>query len=95
MVEEIKSAFEGIKSELNGQFDAVKAENATAVEAVKSELEELKSQIAVVKDAADKLEAKNNRKTMNENQVKGFNVTLAESIENNIDSLAKLARGEQ
>ena len=80
MVEEIKSAFEGIKSELNGQFDAVKAENATAVDAVKSELEELKSQVAVVKDAADKLEAKSNRKTMNENQVKGFNAVLAESI---------------
>lgn len=94
MVEEIKSAFEGIKSELNGQFDAVKAENATAVEAVKSELEELKSQVAVVKDAADKLEAKSNRKTMNENQVKGFNATLAESIEKNADILGKLGAGE-
>ena len=58
MVEEIKSAFEGIKTEIKGEFDAVKAENATAVDAVKSELEELKSQVAVVKDAADKLEAK-------------------------------------
>lgn len=94
MVEEIKSAFEGIKSELNGQFDAVKAENATAVEAVKSELEELKSQVAVVKDAADKLEAKSNRKTMNENQVKGFNAVLAESIEKNADILGKLGAGE-
>ena len=94
MVEEIKSAFEGIKSELNGQFDAVKAENATAVEAVKSELEELKSQVAVVKDAADKLEAKSNRKTMNENQVKGFNAVLAESIERNADILGKLGAGE-
>lgn len=95
MLEEVKSAFEGIKTEIKGEFDAAKAENGAAISAVKSELEELKSQIAVVKDAADKLEAKNNRKTMNENQVKGFNVTLAESIENNIDSLAKLARGEQ
>ena len=94
MVEEIKSAFEGIKSELNGQFDAVKAENVAAVDAVKSELEELKSQVAVVKDAADKLEAKNNRIKMNENQVKGFNATLAEAIEKNADSIAKLGRGE-
>ena len=94
MVEEIKSAFEGIKSELNGQFDAVKAENATAVDAVKSELEELKSQVAVVKDAADKLEAKSNRKTMNENQVKGFNAVLAESIEKNADILGKIGAGE-
>jgi HK97 family phage major capsid protein len=94
MVEEIKSAFEGIKSELNGQFDAAKAENVAAVDAVKSELEELKSQVAVVKDAADKLEAKNNRIKMNENQVKGFNATLAEAIEKNADSIAKLGRGE-
>jgi HK97 family phage major capsid protein len=94
MVEEIKSAFEGIKSELNGQFDAAKAENVAAVDAVKSELEELKSQVAVVKDAADKLEAKSNRKTMNENQVKGFNATLAESIEKNADVLGKIAAGE-
>ncbi len=94
MVEEIKSAFEGIKSELNGQFDAAKAENVAAVDAVKSELEELKSQISVVKDAADKLEAKSNRKTMNENQVKGFNATLAESIEKNADVLGKIAAGE-
>jgi len=94
MVEEIKSAFEGIKSELNGHFDAVKAENVAAVDAVKSELEELKSQVAVVKDAADKLEAKNNRIKMNENQVKGFNATLAEAIEKNADSIAKLGRGE-
>jgi HK97 family phage major capsid protein len=94
MVEEIKSAFEGIKSELNGQFDAAKAENVAAVDAVKSELEELKSQVAVVKDAADKLEAKNNRIKMNENQVKGFNVSLAEAIEKNADSIAKLGRGE-
>ncbi len=94
MVEEIKSAFEGIKSELNGQFDAAKAENVAAVDAVKSELEELKSQVAVVKDAADKLEAKNNRIKMNENQTKGFNATLAESIEKNADNIAKLGRGE-
>ena len=68
MVEEIKNAFEGIKTEIKGEFDAVKAENATAVDAVKSELEELKSQVAVVKDAADKLEAKSNRKTMERKQ---------------------------
>ena len=94
MVEEIKSAFEGIKSELNGQFDAAKAENVAAVDAVKSELEELKSQVAVVKDAADKLEAKSNRKTMNENQAKGFNAVLAESIEKNADILGKIGAGE-
>jgi len=95
MVEEIKSAFEGVKTEVNGAIDTLKADNAVAVEGLKSELEELKSQVAVVKDAADKLEAKNNRKTMNENQVKGFNATLAEAIEKNADGIAKLGRGEQ
>ena len=94
MVEEIKSAFEGVKTEVNGAIDTLKAENAVAVEGLKTELEELKSQITVVKDAADKLEAKNNRKTMNENQVKGFNATLAESIEKNADVLGKIAAGE-
>lgn len=95
MVEEIKSAFEGVKTEVNGAIETLKADNAVAVDSLKSELEELKSQVAVVKDAADKLEAKNNRKTMNENQVKGFNATLAEAIEKNADSIAKLGRGEQ
>jgi len=95
MVEEIKSAFEGVKIEVNGAIETLKADNAVAVDGLKSELEELKSQISVVKDAADKLEAKNNRKTMNENQVKGFNATLAEAIEKNADSIAKLGRGEQ
>lgn len=95
MVEEIKSAFEGVKTEVNGAIETLKADNAVAVDGLKSELEELKSQVAVVKDAADKLEAKNNRKTMNENQVKGFNATLAEAIEKNADSIAKLGRGEQ
>jgi HK97 family phage major capsid protein len=95
MVEEIKSAFEGVKTEVNGAIETLKADNAVAVDGLKSELEELKSQVAVVKDAADKLEAKNNRKTMNENQVKGFNVSLAEAIEKNADSIAKLGRGEQ
>jgi HK97 family phage major capsid protein len=95
MVEEIKSAFEGVKTEVNGAIDTLKSENAVAVEGLKSELEELKSQVAVVKDAADKLEAKNNRKTMSENQVKGFNATLAEAIEKNADSIGKLGRGEQ
>lgn len=94
MVEEIKSAFEGIKTEVNGAIESAKAESAVAVDSLKSELEELKSQVSVVKDAADKLEAKSNRKTMNENQVKGFNATLAESIEKNADNIAKLGRGE-
>jgi len=94
MVEEIKSAFEGVKTEVNGAIETLKADNAVAVDSLKSELEELKSQVAVVKDAADKLEAKNNRKTMSENQVKGFNATLAEAIEKNADSIAKLGRGE-
>jgi HK97 family phage major capsid protein len=95
MVEEIKSAFEGVKTEVNGAIETLKADNAVAVDGLKSELEELKSQISVVKDAADKLEAKNNRKTMNENQAKGFNASLAEAIEKNADSIAKLGRGEQ
>ena len=94
MVEEIKSAFEGIKTEVSGAIESAKAENANAVEGLKTELEELKSQVAVVKDAADKLEAKSNRKTMNENQAKGFNATLAESIEKNADILGKIGRGE-
>ena len=94
MVEEIKSAFDGIKTEVNGAIDTLKADNAVAVEGLKSELEELKSQFVVVKDAADKLEAKSNRKIMNENQVKGFNATLAESIEKNADVLGKIAAGE-
>lgn len=94
MVEEIKSAMEGVKTEVNGAIDTLKADNAVAVEGLKSELEELKSQFVVVKDAADKLEAKSNRKTMNENQVKGFNATLAESIEKNADVLGKIAAGE-
>jgi HK97 family phage major capsid protein len=95
MVEEIKSAFEGVKTEVNGAIETLKADNAVAVDGLKTELEELKSQISVVKDAADKLEAKNNRKTMNENQAKGFNASLAEAIEKNADSIAKLGRGEQ
>lgn len=94
MVEEIKSAFEGIKTEVSGAIESAKAESAVAVEGLKTELEELKSQISVVKDAADKLEAKSNRKTMNENQAKGFNATLAESIEKNADILGKIGRGE-
>lgn len=94
MVEEIKSAMEGVKTEVNGAIDTLKADNAVAVEGLKTELEELKSQFVVVKDAADKLEAKSNRKTMNENQVKGFNATLAESIEKNADVLGKIAAGE-
>ena len=95
MVEEIKSAFEGVKTEVNGAIETLKADNAVAVDGLKSELEELKSQFAVVKDSADKLEAKNNRKTMSENQVKGFNASLADAIEQNADGIAKVGRGEQ
>jgi HK97 family phage major capsid protein len=95
MVEEIKSAFEGIKSEVNGAIESAKADNASALESVKAELEATKASITVVKDEIEKLEAKQNRVKMNQTEVKGFNATLADAIENNSDSLAKLARGEQ
>ena len=95
MVEEIKSAFEGIKSEVNGAIESAKADNASALESVKAELEATKASITVVKDEIEKMEAKNNRVKMNQTEVKGFNATLADAIENNSDSLAKLARGEQ
>ena len=95
MVEEIKSAFEGIKSEVNGAIESAKADNASALESVKAELEATKASITVVKDEIEKLEAKQNRVKMNQTEVKGFNATLAEAIEQNGDSLAKLARGEQ
>ena len=95
MVEEIKSAFEGIKSEVNGAIESAKADNASALESVKSELEATKAQISVVKDEIEKLEAKQNRSKMNQVEVKGFNATLADAIEQNTDSLAKLGRGEQ
>ena len=95
MVEEIKSAFEGIKSEVNGAIESAKADNASALESVKAELEATKASITVVKDEIEKLEAKQNRVKMNQTEVKGFNVTLADAIEQNGDSLAKLARGEQ
>jgi len=95
MVEEIKSAFEGIKSEVNGAIESAKADNASALESVKADLEATKASISVVKDEIEKMEAKNNRVKMNQTEVKGFNATLAEAIENNSDSLAKLARGEQ
>ena len=95
MVEEIKSAFEGIKSEVNGAIESAKADNASALESVKSELEATKAQISVVKDEIEKLEAKQNRSKMNQVEVKGFNATLADAIEQNTDSLAKLSRGEQ
>ena len=94
MVEEIKSAFEGIKTEVSGAIESAKAESAIAVEGLKTELEELKSQISVVKDAADKLEAKSNRKTMNQIETKGFNGALAEAIEKNADLIGKVAAGE-
>jgi HK97 family phage major capsid protein len=95
MVEEIKSAFEGIKSEVNGAIESAKADNASALESVKADLEATKASISVVKDEIEKMEAKNNRVKMNQTEVKGFNATLADAIENNSDSLAKLARGEQ
>ena len=95
MVEEIKSAFEGIKSEVNGAIESAKADNASALESVKAELEATKASISVVKDEIEKLEAKQNRVKMNQTEVKGFNATLAEAIEQNGDNLAKLARGEQ
>ena len=95
MVEEIKSAFEGIKSEVNGAIESAKADNASALESVKAELEATKASITVVKDEIEKLEAKQNRVKMNQTEVKGFNATLAEAIEQNGDNLAKLARGEQ
>jgi HK97 family phage major capsid protein len=95
MVEEIKSAFEGIKSEVNGAIESAKADNASALESVKAELEATKASITVVKDEIEKLEAKQNRVKMNQTEVKGFNATLADAIEQNTDSLAKLARGEQ
>ena len=95
MVEEIKSAFEGIKSEVNGAIESAKADNASALESVKAELEATKASISVVKDEIEKLEAKNNRVKMNQTEVKGFNVSLAEAIEQNGDSIAKLGRGEQ
>ena len=95
MVEEIKSAFEGIKSEVNGAIESAKADNASALESVKAELEATKASITVVKDEIEKLEAKQNRVKMNQTEVKGFNATLGEAIEQNGDSLAKLARGEQ
>ena len=95
MVEEIKSAFEGIKSEVNGAIESAKADNASALESVKAELEATKASISVVKDEIEKLEAKQNRSKMNQTEVKGFNASLADAIEQNGDNLAKLARGEQ
>ena len=95
MVEEIKSAFEGIKSEVNGAIESAKADNASALESVKAELEATKASITVVKDEIEKLEAKQNRSKMNQTEVKGFNASLADAIEQNGDNLAKLARGEQ
>lgn len=95
MVEEIKSAFEGIKSEVNGAIESAKADNAVALESVKAELEVTKAQISVVKDEIEKLEAKNNRVKMNQTEVKGFNASLADAIEQNADNIAKVGRGEQ
>ena len=68
MVEEIKSAFEGIKSEVNGAIESAKADNASALESVKAELEATKASITVVKDEIEKLEAKQNRSKMNQTE---------------------------
>ena len=95
MVEEIKSAFEGIKSEVNGAIESAKADNASALESVKADLEATKASISVVKDEIEKMEAKQNRSKMNQVEVKGFNATLAEAIEQNADNIAKVGRGEQ
>ena len=95
MVEEIKSAFEGIKSEVNGAIESAKADNASALESIKTELEATKASITVVKDEIEKLEAKQNRVKMNQVEVKGFNASLADAIEQNADSIAKVGRGEQ
>ena len=92
MVEEIKSAFEGIKSEVNGAIESAKADNASALESVKAELEATKASITVVKDEIEKLEAKQNRSKMNQTEVKGFNATLADAIEQNADSIFEKAK---
>jgi len=95
MLDEIKSAFEGIKTEVNGAIETAKADNASALESVKAELEATKASISVVKDEIEKMEAKNNRVKMNQTEVKGFNATLADAIEQNADGIAKVGRGEQ
>ena len=86
-LEEVKGAFDGVKSEVKEAFESAKAENNTAMEAVKAD-------ISVLKDEIEKLEAKNNRVKMNQNETKSFNQLLAEGIEKNADNIGKIARGE-
>ena len=86
-LEEVKGAFDGVKSEVKEAFESAKAENNTAIEAVKAD-------ISVLKDEIEKLEAKNNRVKMNQNETKSFNQLLAEGIEKNADNIGKIARGE-
>jgi HK97 family phage major capsid protein len=86
-LEEVKGAFDGVKSEVKEAFESAKAENNIAMEAVKAD-------ISVLKDEIEKLEAKNNRVKMNQNETKSFNQLLAEGIEKNADNIGKIARGE-
>ena len=85
-LEEVKGAFDGIKTEVKEAFDSAKAESNEAIESVKSE-------IAVLKDELDKFQAKSNSK-MNNTEVKGFNGALAAEIEKNADALGRFARKE-
>tara|TARA_R110000868_G_scaffold410894_1_gene700743 strand:+ start:1536 stop:2678 length:1143 start_codon:yes stop_codon:yes gene_type:complete len=87
-LEEVKGAFDGVKTEVKEAFESAKAENNIAIEAVKAD-------ITVLKDEIEKLEAKNNRFTMNQNERKSFNQLLAEGIDKNADNISKIARGEQ
>jgi HK97 family phage major capsid protein len=86
-LEEVKGAFDGVKTEVKEAFESAKAESNAAIEAVKAD-------ITVIKDEIEKLEAKNNRFTMNSNERKSFNQLLAEGIEKNADSIAKVGRAE-
>jgi HK97 family phage major capsid protein len=86
-LEEVKGAFDGVKTEVKEAFESAKAESNAAIEAVKAD-------ITVIKDEMEKLEAKNNRFTMNQNESKSFNQLLAEGIEKNADSIAKVGRAE-
>jgi len=86
-LEEVKGAFDGVKTEVKEAFESAKAESNAAIEAVKAD-------ITVIKDEMEKLEAKNNRVKMNQNESKSFNQLLAEGIEKNADSIAKVGRAE-
>jgi hypothetical protein len=85
-LEEVKGAFDGVKTDVKEAFESAKAENNKAIESVKSE-------IAVLKDELDKFQAKNNSK-MNNQETKSFNSSLAIEIEKNADSIARFARKE-